>query len=153
MAIALRSRAPGAVRAAISALGDQQVVLAEIDQQVRLGALSSQASASLEHAATTALARKIPFVVVMASSGADIAEGMAALHGWGIAARAIARCSGIVPVVMVVDGPAVSGPALLLGLADVVIATEQSYAFVSGPTTPTSWAVRHRWPGIPARPT
>jgi acetyl-CoA carboxylase carboxyltransferase component len=134
MAIALRSRAPGAVRAAISALGDQQVVLAEIDQQVRLGALSSQASASLEHAATTALARKIPFVVVMASSGADIAEGMAALHGWGIAARAIARCSGIVPVVMVVDGPAVSGPALLLGLADVVIATEQSYAFVSGPT-------------------
>ena len=30
-------------------------------------------------------------------------------------------------------GPAVSGPALLLGLADQVVATERSYAFVSGP--------------------
>ena len=32
-----------------------------------------------------------------------------------------------------VDGPAVSGPALLLGLADFTIMTEASYAFVNGP--------------------
>jgi acetyl-CoA carboxylase carboxyltransferase component len=37
-------------------------------------------------------------------------------------------------MVMIVDGPAVSGPALLLGLADLVVMTEASYAFVSGPT-------------------
>ena len=35
---------------------------------------------------------------------------------------------------MIVDGPAVSGPALLIGLADLVVMTEPSYAFVSGPT-------------------
>ena len=34
---------------------------------------------------------------------------------------------------MVVTGPAVSGPALLLGLADIVIMTSDAYAFVSGP--------------------
>ena len=58
---------------------------------------------------------------------------MAALHGWGRAARALADCSGIVPVIMAVTGPAVSGPALLLGLADHVVMTEDAYAFVSGP--------------------
>jgi acetyl-CoA carboxylase carboxyltransferase component len=35
---------------------------------------------------------------------------------------------------MVVTGPAVSGPALLLGLADFVVMTDTAYAFVSGPT-------------------
>src|SRR4029453_13506685 len=58
----------------------------------------------------------------------------AALHGWGQAARAIADCSGVVPVILSVIGPAVSGPALLLGLADHVVMTEDAYAFVSGPT-------------------
>jgi acetyl-CoA carboxylase carboxyltransferase component len=45
----------------------------------------------------------------------------------------MARCSGVVPVVVVVSGPAVSGPALLLGLADLVVMTEEAYAFLSGP--------------------
>jgi acetyl-CoA carboxylase carboxyltransferase component len=35
---------------------------------------------------------------------------------------------------MVVEGPAVSGPALLLGIADFVVMTKDSYAFVTGPT-------------------
>jgi acetyl-CoA carboxylase carboxyltransferase component len=36
--------------------------------------------------------------------------------------------------VFIVDGPAVSGPALLLGIADHVVMTDEAYAFVSGPT-------------------
>ena len=60
------------------------------------------------------------------SSGADIVEGIAALHGWGLAAPALADCSGVVPDrSSIVDGPAVSGPALLLGLADFVVMTER----------------------------
>jgi acetyl-CoA carboxylase carboxyltransferase component len=70
----------------------------------------------------------------IASSGADILGGIAALHGWGQAARALADCSGVVPTITIVTGPAVSGPALLIGLADFVIMTKESYAFVSGPT-------------------
>ena len=34
---------------------------------------------------------------------------------------------------VVVDGPAVSGPALLLALADFTVMTADSYAFVNGP--------------------
>ena len=77
---------------------------------------------------------RIPLVLVLASSGADVSGGVASLHGWGRAARGIAACSGVVPVVVVVTGPALSGPALLLGLADVVVMTGDAFAFVSGPT-------------------
>ena len=41
--------------------------------------------------------------------------------GWGAAARALTRCSGRVPVLLAATGPVVSGPALLLGLADHVV--------------------------------
>ena len=71
---------------------------------------------------------------MLRSSGADIVEGFGALHGWGRAAHALTGCSGVVPTILIVDGPAVSGPALLLGIADHVVMTEAAYAFVSGPT-------------------
>jgi acetyl-CoA carboxylase carboxyltransferase component len=71
--------------------------------------------------------------MVLSSSGADVADGVASLNGWGRAARALAACSGMVPVIVVVTGPALSGPALLLGLADLVIMTTDAFAFVSGP--------------------
>jgi propionyl-CoA carboxylase beta chain len=45
----------------------------------------------------------------------------------------VATCSGVVPVVAVVTGPAVSGPSLVLGLADLVVVTAGSRTYVSGP--------------------
>ncbi|MFM8416817.1 MAG: carboxyl transferase domain-containing protein, partial [Actinomycetota bacterium] len=88
----------------------------------------------LRNAASMARDKRLPLVLKMASSGADLREGVPALHGWGEAARAISECSGVVPTIAIVDGPAVSGPALLIGLCDAVIMTSESYAFVSGPT-------------------
>ena len=95
--------------------------------------LSSTIAAVVEQAATVALAERLPLVVVLASSGSDITEGIPALEGWGRLARTMVDLSGVVPTVLVVDGPAVSGPALLLGVADLVVMTEGSYAFVNGP--------------------
>jgi acetyl-CoA carboxylase carboxyltransferase component len=132
--VRLRHQVPGSIRAEVRELDDRSLVWVEVDASERKGALTSDSSSMLEHAARTALEGHIPLVCVMRSSGADIVEGFAALHGWGRAARALADCSGIVPTVFVVDGPAVSGPALLLGLADHVVMTEAAYAFVSGPT-------------------
>jgi acetyl-CoA carboxylase carboxyltransferase component len=40
----------------------------------------------------------------------------------------------MVPVLAVATGPVISGPALLLGLADVVVMTPEAMAFVSGPS-------------------
>lgn len=106
----------------------------DVDSSHRRGALSAAASEVIAHAATTARNQGIPLVMSLGSSGADIIEGVAALHGWGRAARAIAECSGVVPTITIVNGPAVSGPALLIGLSDFVIMTANSYAFVTGPT-------------------
>ena len=112
----------------------RHVVWVDIDAEYHRGALSAEASGVIANAATIALNQRIPLVLAMASSGADILEGIAALHGWGQAARAIANCSGVIPTFTIVTGPAVSGPALLIGLSDFVIMTADSYAFVSGPT-------------------
>jgi acetyl-CoA carboxylase carboxyltransferase component len=132
--VGLRTQVPGSVRCDVRELNGRSVVWAEVDATDRKGALTSQSSSMLELAARTALTKRLPLVGVLRSSGADIVEGFSALHGWGKAARALTDCSGIVPTVLVVDGPAVSGPALLLGIADHVVMTDAAYAFVSGPT-------------------
>jgi acetyl-CoA carboxylase carboxyltransferase component len=134
MSLALRARAPGAVSARAEQLGGRDVVLVDVEAEVHRGALSSTACETLTQAARTAREQRLPLIGYISSSGADIVEGMAALHGWGQAARAIADCSGVVPVIFAVVGPAVSGPALLLGLSDHVVMTQDAYAFVSGPT-------------------
>ena len=113
---------------------ERNVVWVDVDPTVHKGALSAEASGVIANAATTARNQRLPLVMSIASSGADILGGIAALHGWGQAARALAECSGVVPTITIVTGPAVSGPALLIGLADFVIMTRDSYAFVSGPT-------------------
>ena len=85
---------PGAVRAGVTTIGGRRVVAVDMDASVRRGSLSADASSVLAVAARTALADRVPLVARVASSGADILEGMAALHGWGEAAAALARCSG-----------------------------------------------------------
>jgi acetyl-CoA carboxylase carboxyltransferase component len=100
---------------------------------LRRGALSIEDGETIRVAAASAFAFRIPLVMVLASSGADVSDGVASLHGWGGAAKAVTMCSGVVPVVVVVTGPALSGPALLLGLADLVVMTADAFAFVSGP--------------------
>ena len=131
----LQRKVPGAVSAGVRVVaGGRRVVWVEFDDSVHKGALSSSASQVLTNAANTARDKRLPLVLSMASSGADILEGVAALDGWGQAARAISQCSGVVPTIAVVHGPAVSGPALLIGLCDIAIMTNESYAFVSGPT-------------------
>ncbi|MEK7423816.1 MAG: carboxyl transferase domain-containing protein [Actinomycetota bacterium] len=134
MPLSIRAGVPSVVDIEVRDIDDRPVVWVDVDSTDRQGALSSTSSSQIEAGAVLARTKRMPLVAVIRSSGADIQEGFAALHGWGQAARAIADCSGVVPVLMIVDGPAVSGPALLIGLADLVVMTSDSYAFVSGPT-------------------
>lgn len=87
----------------------------------------------LERLVRTALDLGVPIVGEIATSGADVSEGVASLHAWGRVAKALSQASGILPIVLVVVGPCVSGPALLLGMADVVVMTADAFAWVSGP--------------------
>ena len=131
----LQHSVPGAASAAVVRFSNgREAVWLTVDGEVHKGALSAAASHVIATAAQTARSKGLPLVTQMESSGADILEGIAALHGWGTAAKALADCSGVVPTISIVTGPAVSGPALLIGLSDFVVMTDESYAFVSGPT-------------------
>jgi len=132
-ATTIRRGVPGTVRAGIEELGGRPAMVVRSVSTRRRGALTLADGITLRDGAAAALALRIPLVVVLASSGADVSEGIDSLHGWGQAARAMAACSGTVPVVVVVTGPAISGPALLLGVADLVVMTSEAFAFVSGP--------------------
>ena len=129
----MRAGTPGEVRAGLAQLGGRPVILIRADSPDRKGALTPDDGDTLSRAMEMALDKRLPVVLLLASSGADAHHGVAALDGWGRAARALSRCSGVVPVLAGVTGPAVSGSALLIGMADVVVMADDSYAFVSGP--------------------
>lgn len=133
MSFGIRSGVDGAVSARTEVLGARSAMVVRSDPTNKRGALGVADSETVAAAAAMALAERLPLVIFLSSSGADVSEGVAALHGWGTAARALVRCSGVVPTLIAVTGPAVSGPALLLGLADIVVMTADAYAFVSGP--------------------
>ncbi len=130
--LGLRSRTGGSVTFAVRQLGDRRVVVVEVEGEDR-GALRPADGENLAIAARTARDQRLPLVCFMASSGAAIDEGVGAVHGWGTAAREFVACSGVVPTIFCVTGPTVSGPALLLGLADLVVMVDDTYAFMSGP--------------------
>jgi acetyl-CoA carboxylase carboxyltransferase component len=125
----------GAAEAEIRLLGGdgQQVGWFRLEGGKHRGAIGAVEGETIARLIRTAVDAGVPIVGVLSTSGADVAEGVVALHAWGGIARELAHASGIVPIILVVTGPAVSGPALLLGLADVVIMTEGAFAYVSGP--------------------
>ena len=133
--IGVRAGASGFVRSRVTAIGARTFV--EIDargsDENKGGALTPADGQSMAAAACLARTQRLPVVLRLASSGADLNAGVAALHGWATAAAELARCSGVVPVIVIAAGPNVSGPALLLGLADFVVMTADAYAFVVGP--------------------
>jgi len=143
--LSLRAGVPGGTRAGLTRLepSGRRVVSVSLDAGVRRGALSNSDSETVAAGAAMALQQRLPLVVVLASSGADVFEGVASLDGWGRAAQAMASCSGIVPVVVVSYGLALSGPALLLGLADVVVMTTEAVAYVSGPAAVAQLTGQH----------
>jgi acetyl-CoA carboxylase carboxyltransferase component len=100
-----------------------------------VGAIGPGEGQAIERAIRLGTELGVPVVGLLASSGADVTEGVASLHAWGRVAHAMSRASGVVPTILGVIGPCVSGPALLLGMADIVVMTTDAFAYVSGPDT------------------
>ena len=130
--VALRAGTNINVSFSLSTIGERKVIEIQTGGE-KLGALLPIDGENLAEAARTAYRQRLPLICYISSSGADISEGVSAIHSWGTAAKEFVNCSGVVPIIFCVTGPAVSGPALLLGLADLVIMVDESYAFVSGP--------------------
>ncbi len=87
----------------------------------------------IERVVDDARTNGLPLLVVIHGATVDPTGGLDDLAGWGRVARAITAASGVVPTFLVLDGPFVSGIALLIGLFDVVLATDRGVSYVSSP--------------------
>jgi acetyl-CoA carboxylase carboxyltransferase component len=121
------------VDASLREIDGRSVSWFSLDGGKHRGAIGTAEGQAVERAVHLAVELGLPIIGRIASSGADVSEGVAALHAWGRIAKALTDASGVVPVVLLLVGPAVSGPALLLGIADHVIMTSDAFAYVSGP--------------------
>jgi acetyl-CoA carboxylase carboxyltransferase component len=122
-----------AAKAALTTIEGRQVAWFRLAGGRHKGAIGLAEGEVVERLVRLALEVGVPVVGELATSGADVSEGLPSLHAWGRVARALTEASGTVPVVFSVVGPSVAGPALLLGLADHVVMTADAYAYVSGP--------------------
>ncbi|MGF1599704.1 MAG: acyl-CoA carboxylase subunit beta [Acidimicrobiales bacterium] len=133
MSLHLRSLSGPLTTVTTTDLDGRTAVLAVLRPDDERSTLTVADAATLADAVRSARRQRVPFVAVLRTSGVAVEEGIAVADGWGRVARELVLASGVIPVLLVADGPVVSGPALLLALADVVIFTERAYAFVTGP--------------------
>lgn len=131
--VSLRSDTSDNASATVTMLDDRMVMLIEIGGGPGRGALTPMDAALLTEAFRAACEQRLPIVTLLSSSGVSVDHGISSVIGWGRAAKELVKCSGVVPTLFVACGPVLSGPAFLLGIADITIFTEDAYAFVSGP--------------------
>ena len=151
--VPLARRRSSAALAELTELDGRPMGLFRLGGGEHRGAIGPAEGETVARLVRTATDLGVPVVGLLATSGADVSHGIASLHAWGQVARALTAASGVVPVAMVVSGPCLAGPALLLGLADVVVVTRDSYAYVSGPAVVRSFTgqeVSHEALGGPA---
>jgi len=129
----LRSLAGSATKVTKADLDGRMVVRATLDTTD--GYLRSEDAWTIAEAVRTAREQLLPFVFVLNVSGVAVDEGIGVANAWGRVAHELTKASGVIPLFMVANGPVVSGPSLLLALADVVVFTTDAYAFVNGPHT------------------
>ncbi|MEY2397874.1 MAG: hypothetical protein QOJ00_1048 [Actinomycetota bacterium] len=139
--LALGTARLGGAQAEIRELGGQRVGWFRIadeadddgDEGDGRGAIGPDEADSVARLVRLATDAGIPVVGVIAVSGTDVRHGVASLVAWGRIASALVQASGVVPIAIAVIGPCAAGPALLMGLADIVVFTRDASAFVSGP--------------------
>jgi len=133
--VPLGARRSDTAAASLTEIDGRTVAAFSIRGGKHVGAIGPAEGLAVARACRLAVENGVPIVGTVASSGADVTEGAASLHAWGLIAKALGDASGVVPTVLTVVGPCVSGPALLLGIADIVVMTDDAFAYVSGPDT------------------
>ncbi len=133
MTVSIRAKAGPLIKARTTTLGDRPVVLATVSPDATDTSLTIEDGITLAAAVRSAREQHLPFAAVLETTGVPFEEGIGGSNAWAGAARELVRSSGVIPTMIVVSGPLVSGPALLLGLADVTVFTKNAYAYVTGP--------------------
>ena len=92
--LALTAQTPSDTHATVRQLGDRTVIWVEFDENADTVRLTSDSSNQITAGAQAALDQRLPLVLVLSTAGADITEGVSALHAWGRSASALVVRSG-----------------------------------------------------------
>ncbi|MBV8665655.1 MAG: acyl-CoA carboxylase subunit beta [Burkholderiaceae bacterium] len=126
----------GGLVAGIGYVQGVRVMLAASDSGINAGAMSVAGLDKMLRAQAIALAKKLPFIHLVESAGANLMEYRVEhfIHG-GSAFYNLARLSAAgIPVITVVHGSSTAGGAYMPGMSDyVVMVRERSRAFLAGP--------------------
>jgi acetyl-CoA carboxylase carboxyltransferase component len=133
LAAPLNSRQSDAATAGLTTLGARDIAWFRIEGGKHHGAIGEAGGEAIERAVRMGIELGIPVIGELDTSGAEVGDGPVGLHAWGKVAKAMADASGVVPTILIVSGACISGPSLVLGIADFVIMTENAFAYVSGP--------------------
>ena len=98
------------------------------------GSLGERHADTIVRVLQTAERARIPVVGFVESGGARMQEGTAALGGYGRIFRETVRLSGIVPQISIVTGMSAGGGAYSPALTDLIVMTEDSAMFLTGPS-------------------
>lgn len=80
-----------------------------------------------------AMANGAPVIGVFDSAGAYLPEGVRALAGYGSIMKAVSAASGVIPQIAVVSGYASGASAVICGMFDLVITSENGTLSVNAP--------------------
>lgn len=90
------------------------------------GAFDEQQAEKICGLLNRALQTGTPVVGILSSDGAQLGDGLHAAAGYGRIITAAAKASGVIPHILVIDGPAVGAMALYAQCADIVVANDGS---------------------------
>ena len=98
------------------------------------GSLGEAAGEKIVKVMEFALNTGVPIIGILDSGGARIQEGVFALSQYAKIFRLNTKCSGVIPQISIVMGPAAGGAVYSPALTDfVIMVDESSHMFVTGP--------------------
>lgn len=126
---------PDAILAGTGHIAGEKAVVAALDYAFMGGSMGSVVGEVLTRAAEAALAEKVPFVVVSASGGARMQEGILSLMQMAKVSAALSRLSDArLPYVSILTDPTTGGvTASFAMLGDVTLAEPKALIGFAGP--------------------
>ncbi len=134
----LRQRSPAdGIVTGVGAVGGAPCAVMAVDYTVMAGTQGYFHHAKMDRLLGVAAERRLPIVLFAEGGGGRPNDvDVAAIHAAMLnvtSFRAFARLSGVAPRIAIVHGYCFAGNAALAGVADVIIATEQSFIGMGGP--------------------
>ena len=130
-----KKRLPGdGVITSVGKIASRTVYAYSQDRSVLGGSLGEVHAAKICKVMDMAARNGSPVVGICDSGGARIQEGVNSLAGYGDIFFRNVRCSGVIPQISLILGPAAGGAVYSPALTDFVIMAEgRSYMFLTGP--------------------